>query len=92
MVTDAKKLQLIKRIAETDDQALIDQIARMINTTGQEPAMLNKLNKPIEKNFDLEKIKREQNFRPIERTELDRLIQEADIQESIEDLLAALRR
>ena len=59
MVTDTKKLQLIKQITEIEDQTLIDQA--------------------------------KQNFQPVDKDEIDRLIQEADIQEPIEELLAMLR-
>ena len=91
MVTDTKKLRLIKKITEIEDQALIDQLEDVINTSGQSEEGLTKLASPIKKKFDLEKIKAEQNYQPIDKGELNRLVQEADIQEPIEDLLEMLR-
>jgi len=41
----------------------------------------------IDRQFDLEELKRQQNYKPFEEGELDQLIQEADIQESIDVLL-----
>lgn len=91
MVTDTKKLQLIKQIAEIEDQALIDQLEDVLSTSGQAEELLVKIASPIEKEFDLEKVKAKQNFQPVNKDEIDRLIQEADIQEPIEELLAMLR-
>ena len=91
MITDTKKLQLIKQIAEIEDQALIDQREDIINASSQTKELLANIASPIKKEFDLERIKKEQNFQPIDRDEVNRLIQEADIQEPIEELLAMLR-
>ena len=89
MITDTKKLQLIKQIAETEDQALIDQLERIVASN---QTILTKMSSPIQQEFDLEKIKKEQHFQPINKDELDRLIKEADIQEPIEYLLKALKQ
>ena len=89
MVTDTKKLELIKQIAEIEDQALIDQLEHII-TSNQ--TILAKMSSPIQKEFNLEKIKEEQHFQPTNKDELDRLIKEADIQEPIEDLLKMLKQ
>lgn len=91
METDTKKLRLIKQITEIEDQALVDRLEHMVNATSHTLTVLNELDKPIEKKFDLEKIKKEQNFQPINKEDLNKLIQEADIQEPIEELLAMLR-
>ncbi|MGB3780411.1 MAG: hypothetical protein WA960_18750 [Tunicatimonas sp.] len=91
MVTDAKKLRLIKRITETEDQVLIDQLESVISASNQTRDILASIAGPIRKEFDLEKVKAEQNFQPFKEGEIERLIQEADIQEPIEDLLAMLR-
>ena len=91
MTTATKKLRLIKQIAETEDQTLIDQLEDIISATGRTEELLAKLSTPIESTFDLEKVKAEQSFQPVDKEELNKLIQEADIQEPIEELLELLR-
>ena len=86
MVTDTKKLQLIKQIAEIEDQALINQLEHIMASS---QTVLTELASPIQKAFNFEKIK-EKQFQPISKDELNRLIKEADIQEPIEDLLEML--
>ena len=89
MTIETKKLHLIKRIMEIDDESIIDKIDELV---GERPetaihSILRKMSKPIEKKLDIEKVKKEQNFQPIEKDEIERLIKEADIQEAIEELL-----
>lgn len=89
MTIETKKLHLIKRIMEIDDESIIDKIDELV---GERPdkdidSILRKMSKPIEKKLDIEKVKKEQNFQPIDKAEIERLIKEADIQEPIEELL-----
>jgi len=89
MTIEAKKLYLIRKIMEIDDESVIDQLDELL---GKEPVedqdwILQQLNKPIKKKLDLEEVKREQNFEEVDKEEVERLIKEADIQEPIEELL-----
>lgn len=54
--------------------------------------ILEQLAKPIRPYFDLEEMKREQGYQPINKAELEELIKELDIQEPLEDLLAMLTK
>ena len=89
MTIEAKKLYIIKKIMEIEDESIIDKIDELVEEQPLEDIhlILSKISKPIEKKLDLEKVKREQNFQPIDKNEIDRLIKEADIQEPIEQLL-----
>ncbi len=48
--------------------------------------------KRISKTIDLEEIKRKQNYKPINRAELDKIIDKINITEPIEDLLEMLKK
>ena len=89
MTIETKKLHLIKRIMEIDDESIIDKIDELVGERPEKDiySILRKMSKPIEKKIDIEKVKKEQNFQPIDKDEIDRLIKEADIQEPIEELL-----
>lgn len=56
-----------------------------------EKNILEQLAKPIRAGFDLEEMKREQGYQPINKEELDQLIKEADIREPLEELLEMLK-
>lgn len=45
---------------------------------------------PIDKEFDLEKIKAAQNYQGTDLEEINALIKEADVQESLDELLEIL--
>ncbi len=89
MTIEVKKLALIRKIMEIGDESVIDQIEDVIEhqpNPGKD-WILNQLNKPIRKHINIEEIKREQNFQEINKKEIETLIEEADIKESIEELL-----
>lgn len=56
--------------------------------TEKQLEMLKKLARPIRAKLDLEELKREQNWKPVNREEFDRLVKEIDIQEPLEQLIA----
>lgn len=89
MTIEAKKLYLIRKIMEIDDESVIDQLDELLGKKPEEDQgwILQQLNKPIKKKLDLEEVKREQDFEEIDKKEIERLIEEADIQEPIEELL-----
>ena len=89
MVTDTQKLQLIKQIVETEDQALINRLVRVMVSNQTISA---EISNPIQQEFNLKKIKEKQHFQLIDKDELNRLIKAADIQEPIEDLLEMLKQ
>ncbi|CAN5246824.1 hypothetical protein BH20ACI1_BH20ACI1_15020 [soil metagenome] len=88
-----EKLDLIVRISKLDDKDSVRQVKNTVDFVEKRPTekqleMLKKLVKPIKKKIDLEELKREQNWKPIDREEFDRLVREIDIQEPLEQLLA----
>ncbi len=51
---------------------------------------LLRLVEPLQKWLDLEELKREQNYKGVNRKRFDRLVKELDIKESAEELLQML--
>ncbi|HKK65207.1 MAG TPA: hypothetical protein VJ967_05065 [Clostridia bacterium] len=92
MTIETKKLHIIKRIMEIEDTSIINKIDELIGERPEKDihSILRKMSKPMEQTIDIEKVKKEQNFQPIDKDEIDRLIKEADIQEPIEELLEML--
>jgi hypothetical protein len=88
-----RKMNLIVRISKLDKEESVRQVENVVDIVEQHPTekqleMLEKLAKPMRKKLNLEELKREQNWKPINRAEFDRLVKELDIQEPLEQLLA----
>ena len=91
-------LELIKqnlnfRISKIVREESLREIEKTIDLFEHSPGkkqsdLLKKLTKPMRKKLDLDELKREQNWKPINRKEFDRLVKELDIQEPLEQLLA----
>lgn len=84
------KQNLIVRISKIDKEDALRQVEKTVDLIEHSPKseLLKKLAKPMRKKLVLEELKREQNWKPIDRGEFDRLIKEIDIQEPLERLLA----
>jgi len=52
--------------------------------------ILEALHKPMRDKLDIEQLKKEQNFKPIDKAELFQKIDELNIEEPLEDLLAMI--
>ncbi|MBK7873778.1 MAG: hypothetical protein IPJ74_25530 [Saprospiraceae bacterium] len=84
-------MELIKRIINIEDSSILHKLEEIAATSASEQDILSQIAGPIQATFDLEAIKREQNYQPVNKATLDQLIEEADIQESIEELLEMAR-
>ena len=75
------------------DEGLLDQIKiRIVNAksqenTGNKEKTIEKYQTKVVEKLDLELIKKEQNYKSPSIIEIEKLINEADIQEPIEELL-----
>ncbi len=98
MNIEAKKYNIIQLIMSVADEQLIDQInnkvRQLIPAKEEMTENIPILEEPIsqygivlKEEIDLEKIKKEQNYQGFDPDEMDRLVEEADIQEPIEELL-----
>ncbi len=90
---DSIKIDLIVQITKLNDEDSVRQIKDFVENLENQPTakqleMLKKMAKPVRKKLDIEDMKREQNWKPINREEFDRLIKEIDIQEPLEQLIA----
>jgi hypothetical protein len=87
------KQNLNFRITKIDKEESLRQIEKVIDLVEHSPnkkqmEMLKELSKPIKEKTDIEEMIREQNWKPIDRKEFDRLVKELDIQEPLEQLLS----
>ncbi len=88
-----QKSELIIEISKLNKEESVQQVKNLVQLLEKSPAKkqsdrLKKIAKPMRKKLDLEELKREQHWNPINREEFDGLVKELDIQESLEQLLA----
>ena len=87
MTLEARKYRLIKLIAELDNELEVKKIEELIGQFDAESKILLKLSKPMKEKLDIEQLMIEQNYKHPSKEELTRIIEQANIEESIEDLL-----
>ena len=86
---DTRKIKLIEKIASIDsmeDIENIDKFLRLLKLDKEHKKMF----KEMRKNVNVETLKKEQNFKSIDRSNFNKLVEELDIQESLEELLETL--
>ncbi len=85
-----RKLKIIQLVMLAQDERTMAALeAALARLFAHEPHLVNIL-KPTRKRLDPEELKRQQQWKPVDRAVFDRLIEEADIQEPLDELLAQL--
>ena len=90
MNIEARKNQLLNAIARIKDEEVIALLEKMIIQTDKDYKNLYHLIKPLKKELNIDDLKKEQNFTSFDRAKFDKLCNEIQIEESIEDLLNQL--
>lgn len=92
MTIEAKKVGVVSRILNIEDEELIDAIAASIGLKyDSKDSIKNRFPTLIEDKTVLESIIEKQSWKPTDPERIDQIIQQADIQEPIEKLLDDLR-
>jgi len=90
MTLEARKYRLIKLITGLDDELLISKLESLLNELSEEDRILVNLSKPMREKLDIDELIKEQNYKHPSKELLNKIIEAADIEESIEDLLAMI--
>ena len=96
MSLEAKKLNVVQLILSIDNEEVIDEIntkvIELIPSEGKskDDMLLAKYTGRLEEHVNLNKIMKEQNYQGIDIDKMERLAKEANIEESIDDLLEML--
>lgn len=87
MTVEAKKYKLIEKITDLQDEEVLNKLEILLGEHSKGNLILMEIVKPVREKFDIEQLKKEQNYQGFDKEEVDRLIKEIDIQEPIEELL-----
>ena len=78
---DSRKYKLIQEIMKLDNEEALSKLEEEVFWTAI---------KPLRKTITLEQMIKEQNYKPIEKDEFFKMVDELEIEESIEELLSML--
>ncbi len=87
-----RKLKLLQAVISVQDEHTVSALEAALLKAKSQEAILQKLAKPIRKKTDLKQTIKDQNWTPVDRNQWDRLIDQLDIQEPVEDLLKMLTK
>lgn len=92
-ILEKRKANLIVRISRLDKEESVEQVEAVVSIVESLPSVsqleiLRKIAKPMREKLNIGDLIKEQDWKPIDREEFDRLVKEIDIQEPIEQLIA----
>lgn len=87
-----RKYHLIQLISSIEDEKVLVQIQEELEAIRSKEELLAQITKPMKKTLDVEEMKREQNWKPVDLEEWNKLVAELDIQEPVEQLISKLTR
>jgi hypothetical protein len=88
---DSKKIRLVNKITSTQDEALLDLLEKVFDSSLNESgAIWTKVVKPVRERQTIEDMVREQDFHEFDRTGFDKIIEELDIKDPEGELLKPL--
>jgi len=88
----AQKEYLIKLISAIDDETALARFRELLERMRGQYDLAALLVKPMPETLDVEAIKRRQNWKGVDRKKWDKIVEEMDIQEPVETLLAQLTK
>ena len=86
---DSRKYKLIQEIMKLDNEEALSKLEEEVEAIQQEEVFWTAI-KPLRKTLTLEQMIKEQNYKPIEKDEFFKMVDELEIEESIEELLSML--
>jgi len=90
MSEEALKLNLINKILSLNNISLLKKVEETLDEISEDDLILQKLNKPMRKKLDIEVLKKEQNYKPINKEAFFKKMDDLNIEEPIEELLAMI--
>lgn len=87
MSLELRKYWLIQSITDLKDETIISKLEQLLGDFNQHDFALINLAKPIKEHLDIEELMQEQQYVHPTKSELNAIIEEANIEESIEKLL-----
>ena len=84
-----RKYKLIEEITDINDEGELLELEEYLQKLKTKREW-HDIVKPIREEISIEELKKEQGYKPISKEEFDKLVEELDIEEPIEELLSML--
>lgn len=91
MTIEAKKYHLIEQITAIQEEALLNRLEAVLQEANDANQILLQLAKPMRDKLDINELIKEQDFKGVDKAEMNRLIEEIALDEPIEELIEAVR-
>ncbi len=88
--TEKRKRRIISKIDRLENDYTLQQIEKIVNEMYEEWELTGEVIKPVREDLIVDDMINEQNFKGIDRNDLNLLIRSLDIQEPLVDLLKAV--
>jgi Glu-tRNA(Gln) amidotransferase subunit E-like FAD-binding protein len=92
MTVQSIRHRLIRQIEKIEDKALLEALSVLVDhRLGHDPdEVFKEIAKPLTKTLDVEKLAEEQGYKGFDRKEVDAMIDDLAIEESLEELIASI--
>lgn len=87
MTIEALKYEIMAKIVNIQNEAVLQQVRKILEGVSKENDLLYRAVKPIREGITVEDLIREQNYKGFDRSAFDKLVEEIDVQDPIEELL-----
>lgn len=87
---EERKYKLIKEIMNLDNEVVLSRIENQLTLIKEDKALWSSIIKPMRDSISVEQMIKEQNYKPIEKDTFFGMVEELEIEESIEELLSML--
>lgn len=84
---DSRKLKLIEKITALSSEVALEKLEQYLAISEEEKATMLQ---PVRDHITVEELRKEQNYKGIDRAKFEALVDKLDIQESLEELLSML--
>ncbi len=87
MTIEALKYEILAKIVGIQNKAVLQQVRKILEGVSKENELFYRAVKPIREVITVEDLIREQNYKGFDRSAFDKLVEEIDVQDPIEELL-----
>jgi uncharacterized protein YjcR len=88
MTIEALKYELFAKIVNIQNEADLQRVREMLESLSKDNDLLYRIVKPVREKITIEDMIKEQDYKGFDRKSFDKLVNEMDIQNPIEELLA----
>jgi hypothetical protein len=88
MTIEALKYELFAKIVSIQNEADLQRVREMLESLSKDNDLLYRIVKPVREKITIEDTIKEQDYKGFDRKSFDKLVNEMDIQDPIEELLA----